>query len=68
MMDLLQDITVKYYLSALLALYPMWRVHVRAGFSGVWAMMLAVPFAGVVLCLGNLALRRWPVAFVEGAK
>lgn len=51
---------VKYYLSALVALYPAWRICRRAGFSGAAAGLLALPFFGFVILTVWLALRRWP--------
>ena len=60
MIDALQDPVVKYYLSACLAAWPVYRICRRAGFSGRETVLLAIPFAGFILCAGSIALRRWP--------
>jgi len=49
-----------YYLFALLALIPVTRIFERAGFRPYWALLLAIPDAGLVLCAALLALRKWP--------
>lgn len=59
---LLGDPVIKYYLSALLALYPVGRIYYRAGFSCAWALLLFVPLFGFLLCLMVLASRNWKLA------
>lgn len=55
-----------YYLSVLIALWPVWRICARAGLSrgrSVAAMAaLFVPFIGVIVSAGLIALTPWPNA------
>lgn len=57
--DLLHNPLAFYYLSAALMLVPVARIFMRAGFRPYWAGLLAVPEAGLILCLIVLALRPW---------
>lgn len=50
----------EYYIFAALAAVPAARIFRRAGFKPYWALLLAVPDIGMVLCAGVLALRTWP--------
>ncbi len=59
MPDFLNDPLVKYYISAVIALYPMARIFMRAGLRPVYAVLLAVPYIGFILCLAALARLKW---------
>ncbi len=64
MMDLsgiFQDPLKLHFMTALLMAWPVARIFRRSGFSPLWAGLLAVPFLGIILVAGALALRRWPV-------
>lgn len=50
----------QYYLFVLLVLIPVIRIFERAGFRPYWALLLAVPDAGIILCSAILALKKWP--------
>lgn len=50
----------QYYLFCLLAIVPVARIFMRAGFRPFWALLLAAPDIGFVLCLVVLAARKWP--------
>jgi hypothetical protein len=38
---------------------PIWRIVSRAGFSGIWSLLLFVPFVNFVM-LWVFAFARWP--------
>lgn len=65
MPEMLSDPFVKYYLSALIGIYPLQRIFRRAGFAPFHAAVLLVPFLGYVIAAGMLALRKWPVLSVD---
>jgi hypothetical protein len=50
----------QYYLFVVLALIPAIRIFERAGFRPWWALLLAAPDVGFILCAAALALRKWP--------
>lgn len=50
-----------YYAAAVLIIVPMIRIFERAGFKPWWALFLAVPAVGHILCIAALVLQRWPV-------
>lgn len=58
---------VRYYTFVLLAIIPVGRIFVRAGFKPWWALFLAVPDIGLVLCSVFLALIKWPSRQAKGA-
>ncbi len=60
-MTFLSDPFVKYYLSALVILYPLIRIFRRAGLPPVYAITVLVPFIGYIVAVAVLALQRWPV-------
>ncbi len=51
---------VKYYISAVLAAYPVWRIYQRAGIGTRGVFWLVVPFGGFILTTAHLAFKRWP--------
>ena len=48
------------FLVAIILVVPIWRIFSRAGFSGFWALLLFIPFAGYLMATLMLAFRRWP--------
>lgn len=44
----------------LLILWPLIRICRRAGLSGLWALIVLVPFFGTALIAGVLAHAKWP--------
>ena len=58
---------VKYYISVLLAAYPIWRIYQRAGVGQRGVFWLVVPFAGFILTTAHLAFKRWPQAITGDA-
>lgn len=50
-----------YEIFAMLAIYPTIRIFQRAGLKEWYAILLPVPVAGLIACLGILALSRWSV-------
>lgn len=46
---------VKYYISAVLALYPAWRICRRFGVNPLLSLSLLVPFFGFVILAGLVA-------------
>jgi hypothetical protein len=59
LMDVIRDPAGLYYLSASAMAFPVARIFRRAGVSPLWAALLAVPEAGLILCMGVLALKKW---------
>ena len=47
-------------LSGLIVIYPLWRIHERAGFAPATSLLIFVPFLGGVVIYLMLAFRRWP--------
>ncbi len=45
---------------ALLLIFPLWRLHERAGLNPFWALLVFVPAIGVLMVVVHLALARWP--------
>jgi len=43
-----------------LAVWPLARICRRAGFAPGWALLIFVPWIGVILVAGMLTFRRWP--------
>ena len=52
-------------LYGLLIVWPVWRIHLRAGLNPLFALLLFVPFIGWFAVLAILGLSRWPAT--EGA-
>ncbi|MBI3442029.1 MAG: hypothetical protein HY052_09575 [Proteobacteria bacterium] len=50
----------QYYLFALLALIPLIQIFKKAGLAPYWILLLATPYAGLVLCTAILAFKKWP--------
>ena len=50
----------QYYILAALLIIPVAQIMRRAGFSPFWAVLMAVPGIGWILCILLLALRKWP--------
>lgn len=66
--DILQCPLSLYYLSAALVALPVAQIMRRAGFSVAGAALLLVPFIGLILTAGVLALQRWPALTTKGKK
>lgn len=66
-MDLvfLNMVTSNLLVSALLV-YPLWRIHSRAGLHPALALLVFLPGIGLLAVLMVLALARWPA--IEGGR
>lgn len=53
------DPLAKYYISAVLGLYPAARICLRAGLHPAGAVLLLVPFVGLLAWTSFLAIRPW---------
>jgi len=40
--------------------FPMWRIATKAGFSGVWSLLMLVPLLNIVM-MWVFAFAKWPV-------
>lgn len=60
LIDYAKDPLIRHYISVIMVAYPVAIIFARAGFSKAWALMLFIPYIGIVLCAGYLALSRWP--------
>tara|TARA_R110000787_G_scaffold46459_1_gene112712 strand:- start:1929 stop:2147 length:219 start_codon:yes stop_codon:yes gene_type:complete len=47
-------------LYGLLIVWPVWRIHLRAGLNPLFALLVFVPFIGWFAALAILGLSRWP--------
>lgn len=56
----LHNLLYQYYFFVVTVFVPVIRIFERAGMRPWWTLVLAVPYLGFFLCLGVLALRRWP--------
>lgn len=48
--------------SAVLFLYPAWRIFGRAGFAPATALTVLIPFVGPLIAMAILAFADWPAA------
>ena len=48
------------FLATIVLIVPIWRIFRRAGFAGLWALLMFIPFVGYLGATLMLALRRWP--------
>lgn len=46
--------------SAVLFLYPAWRIFGRAGFAPATALTVLIPFIGPLIAMAILAFAEWP--------
>ena len=46
--------------SAVLFLYPAWRIFGRAGFAPAIALTVLIPFIGPLIAMAILAFAEWP--------
>lgn len=53
------DPLMQYYLYALLAFYPAWRIFKRAGLPPMGAFWLLLPWVGFVAVAVRLAFGKW---------
>ncbi len=54
------------FLLALLVVYPLWRIHARAGLNRLLSLFVFVPFFGGLIVLAILAFSHWPAVEGEG--
>lgn len=62
-----KDPLIRHYISVVMVAYPVAIIFARAGFSKAWTLMLFIPYVGIILCAGYLALSRWPRTQVSPA-
>ncbi len=55
----MEDIVIGAVVSAVLFLYPLWRIFSRAGLAPAWSLLVLIP-AGAVIVPLILAFARWP--------
>ena len=55
----MQDIIIGAVFSAVLLLYPLWRIFARAGLNPVWSLLILIPGGAIIVPL-ILAYSRWP--------
>jgi len=53
---------MEYYIGALFLFYPAWRICRRAGFDPKLALVVLVPFVGMLILVAYLAFGNWPAA------
>jgi len=52
--------------SAVLFLYPAWRIFHRAGFAPATALTVLIPFVGPLVAMAILAFAEWPATSGQG--
>ena len=57
----MNDPLVTYFIFALTTIIPVIQVFRRAGLMPGWSVLLFVPYAGLALVCGVLAIQEWPV-------
>jgi hypothetical protein len=62
------DALMDYLAFATILLWPFYNMFKRAGFAPIMAFYLLAPYAGLFICLGYLALKRWPNEPLKEAK
>lgn len=55
----MESIVISAVVSALLFLYPLWRIFSRAGLSPAWSLLILIPGGAIIVAL-ILAFARWP--------
>ena len=55
----MQDIVIGAVVSAVLLLYPLWRIFSRAGLAPAWSLLILIPGGAIIVPL-ILAFARWP--------
>ena len=60
LLDLVNEIII-----AVVLVVPTWRIFRRAGFSGIWSLLLFIPFVGLTIAMLLLAFREWPKVNVK---
>ncbi len=61
MQNVLLDPGLGALLFAVLAVWPLSRIFVRAGLAPGWAALVFVPVVGMLLTIAVLGLKRWPL-------
>jgi len=57
---LLMMLAIGHFLVALILIIPTWKICVRAGFSGAWALLHLIPVIGAFVVMAILAFGDWP--------
>ncbi|WP_293609568.1 hypothetical protein [Ponticaulis sp.] len=60
-MGFFAGVAVVYLLVIIFAVVCWWRIWSKAGFSGVWALLMFVPFVNIASFI-YLAFAEWPVS------
>jgi hypothetical protein len=60
LMETLKQPLWQQYISVALMLYPAIRLCRRAGLSPLFALLLLIPYAGLLLAAAAIAFRPWP--------
>ena len=55
----MEDILLSAVVSAVLLLYPLWRIFSRAGLSPGWSLLILIPGGAIIVPL-ILSFARWP--------
>ena len=59
-MSELQEEILYTVILGLILIYPLWRIHSRAGFNPLLSLFIFLPFLGYLIVYLMLAFRRWP--------
>jgi len=51
---------IEYYKFVLVTIVPVAVIFKYAGFKPYWALLMAIPDIGLIVCAVTLALRKWP--------
>lgn len=57
---------VEAIITAVILLYPMWRIFSRAGLAAPLSLIVLVPGLGSLICVAILAFSRWPSTEGQG--
>jgi hypothetical protein len=55
----MEDVVIGAVVSAVLFLFPLWRIFSRAGLSPLWSLIILLPGGALITPL-ILAFARWP--------
>jgi hypothetical protein len=56
-----EELIIQIIVSAVLLLYPTWRIFGKAGLSPALSLIVLIPGLGVLICALILALTKWQV-------
>lgn len=54
--------------TAILLLYPVWRIHKRAGVNPAASLVILIPYVGMLIAAINLSLSQWNVESEKGVE